>query len=377
MMTDDLERRLRDSLADVDLPSAPPTLLRVLDGPAHGKVGNRSVRKRAASSFTPALIGVIALLAVALISSSWVSQFGATTPPVTTPIASPSTPSDASSGELTANARELTLVATFDQLEVAPGGNVIVDVVIRNDRSEPVILALDQCGAPATMYSMVAVPTEPTGREWDGIAGVFKEYALTVGTGPGGALATAPKRIYATPTQCKNGASELSLSPGESTTTSLEWAAELVAGVPALPGLSAFSISVGHDPTGEQPSHPPDYEGPVGMFLRNFEQLTVEGVLDIAGSKPNIITAGEALDSILADDRFAAWLSERPESTWSTANLFVWNRVPAEGIRPAGPSWEIDLFREVDVPRDWAVGFVDPFDGKLRGVSYCDAPCER
>ena len=46
-------------------------------------------------------------------------------------------------------------------------------------------------------------------------------------------------------------------------------------------------------------------------------------------------------------------------------------------MMPKGPSWEIDLFREVDVPRQWAIGFVDPFDATVRSVTYCNAPCDR
>ena len=32
-------------------------------------------------------------------------------------------------------------------------------------------------------------------------------------------------------------------------------------------------------------------------------------------------------------------------------------------IVPAGPTWEVDLFRENGVPRNWAIGFVDPTNG--------------
>ena len=36
----------------------------------------------------------------------------------------------------------------------------------------------------------------------------------------------------------------------------------------------------------------------------------------------------------------------------------------------------IDLFRELGVSRNWAIGFVDPFTGKLRHLSFCTAPCD-
>jgi hypothetical protein len=44
---------------------------------------------------------------------------------------------------------------------------------------------------------------------------------------------------------------------------------------------------------------------------------------------------------------------------------------------PKGPAWEIDLFREMGVPRHWAIAFVDPFDASLISVTYCNIPCAR
>ena len=92
---------------------------------------------------------------------------------------------------------------------------------------------------------------------------------------------------------------------------------------------------------------------------------------------PEVVGAGQALDAMLADEKFAAWLGEEAKGTWSTANVFLMNYGAAQGIVPAGPSWEIDLFREVGVPRNWAIGYVDPFTGRLRNLTFCKAPCDR
>lgn len=40
---------------------------------------------------------------------------------------------------------------------------------------------------------------------------------------------------------------------------------------------------------------------------------------------------------------------------------------------PAGPAWEIDLFRE---PRNWAIAFVQPYTGEL-SLNFCNVPCGR
>ncbi len=343
---------------------------------------NEPVRRRGVPSPAPLLVGAVAIAAVALVGGSCGgrSGLGGTAPspdssqPV--PTSSPSESSTASfgaKGDLVATDAGLRLTVSFEPTDVAPGGSLKIDVVIRNDRSVPVVL-LGPCGAPS-MFALVPVPVEPVGRDWDGIAGKFKTYALTQGLGPIDHPEATSRRVDATGT-CDEGGSD-TLEPGDSTSASVTWKAELVKGVPAPPGDIPVNISVGHDPSGEPPSYPPDYKGLISGWYRTYEQLTVEGVIRIVGDAPKIVTAGQALDSMLADRKFAAWLSGKPKGTWSGANLFLVNYGGAQGIVPAGPSWEIDLFREIGVPRNWAIGFVDPFTAKLSNLTFCNHPCDR
>ncbi len=97
----------------------------------------------------------------------------------------------------------------------------------------------------------------------------------------------------------------------------------------------------------------------------------------MVGEGRPLATAGEAIDAALADEKFATWLADLPTQTWSNANLFLTSQSRAEGILPAGPAWELDLFREAGVPRHWAIAFIDPFDATLISVHYCDIPCDR
>jgi hypothetical protein len=71
----------------------------------------------------------------------------------------------------------------------------------------------------------------------------------------------------------------------------------------------------------------------------------------------------------------AKWLTEQPESTWSQVNMLLGNFV-ATSVVPAGPSWELDLFREQGGPRNFALAFVDPFTGAVK-VNLCEVPCSR
>jgi hypothetical protein len=269
------------------------------------------------------------------------------------------------------------MTVTLDRADVVPSGAVRVIVAIHNGRSGPVELSVDQCGATATMFAVVPVPVDPGGQAWEGIAGEFKRYALEEGYGPGGTPATAPARVYATVQPCREDAPGLTLAPGESASASLVWTAALVEGVPALSGDVPFEVGVGHDPTGAPPSYPPGYKGPLASWVKAYKQLSVHGTMRIDGDAPTVLTAGQALDSMLADSRFAAWLSGQPRTTWSGANLFLMNHGEAQGIVPAGPSWDVELFREIGVPRNWAIGYVDPFTGAIRSLTFCSAPCDR
>ncbi len=58
----------------------------------------------------------------------------------------------------------------------------------------------------------------------------------------------------------------------------------------------------------------------------------------MAGDAPKVVTAGQAIDALLSNQRFTNWLTEQPASTWSVANVWLQNPGKAQGIVPAGPS---------------------------------------
>lgn len=369
-MSDDLDRRLRASLSDVPLPAAPDTLHAAVDHLGIEEPGPlpTRVRRRATMTTFPVLVGALVIATAALLVRGsdplGTSKPDATQAPSSAIVATASPAgTSGTDGPLSATDDGLTLTVALDRTEVKPGASLAIAVTIQNDRSVPVVLLdVDQCGSPGRMWASVPVPVDPSGRAWDGIAGDFKEFALTQGhgQGPDDAPATAPDRVDATVQPCRDGGSELTLAPGAKTTASLTWTAALVEGVPASPGDVAFSVSVGHDPLGGPPS-------PV------YKELSVDGTIHIVGDTPEVVTVGQALDAMLADARFTAWLSEQPKDTWSTANVFLRNSAAAKD--PAGPQWEIDLFREAGVPRNFAVGLVDPFTGELRQLTFCNTSC--
>jgi hypothetical protein len=99
--------------------------------------------------------------------------------------------------------------------------------------------------------------------------------------------------------------------------------------------------------------------------------LAAAASVAVAGTAPRLASEGEVIDAVLADRRFATWLDQQPESTWSTANVYI------EDWLKGAPQWQVELFREIDVPRNYAIGAVDPFTGKLESLRFCNDPCLR
>ena len=102
----------------------------------------------------------------------------------------------------------------------------------------------------------------------------------------------------------------------------------------------------------------------------------MQGHLTIAGPAPRVISAGQALDALLADPRFSSWLQRQRDSECETANLFLANNQNG-GIIPSGPIWDIELFCETGVPRHFSIAAVDAASGAVRLVNVCDDPCAR
>lgn len=392
-MSDDLDRRLRESLGDLPLPEAPRALHDAADGLEAEPVGSSRTRGRGILQPIPVL-GVAAVLVGVLVwgggrlgaaptssptdssrpaqSSGGTPTPGETSGPTTEPSAA-----QASSGLLTTTDDGLSMVVTLSASDVAPGGTVTINVTVRNDRSVPVPIGPGYCGSLATMYAVLPVPLDPVGRDWDEIEGTFKQYALTEGFREGVVPMSQPGWVYANATRCNDASSDTMLEPGGSLTDSMTWSALLVKGVPALAGDVPFTVSLAHDPSGAPPSYPPGYEGPLASWFRTYRQLTVTGIIAIVGDAPSVLSAGQAVDAMLSDERFTNWLSKQPASTWSIANVFLQNPGKAQGIMPGGPSWDVELFREVGVPRNWAIGYVDAFSGEVLNLTFCNNPCDR
>ena len=103
--------------------------------------------------------------------------------------------------------------------------------------------------------------------------------------------------------------------------------------------------------------------------------------MGVVGKPSKVVSAGQAIDALLADRGFSAWLAQTPVTSWDSAHILLENS-GRTSIVPAGPSWEIQLFRNEDHQgrtrgREFVLGFVDPAAGTVRSINYCNAPCSR
>jgi hypothetical protein len=267
----------------------------------------------------------------------------------------------------------LSLSARLDQASVETGGKVTIETTIHNGRSSPVVYSVT-CDSTTIMAAALPLPLDPPGRSWTGVEADLKEAALGRSTVASETPDEMETRTYSG--SCSSGfQGERTLAPGETITSTLVWSADLVTGVPALPGDMPFTVTLAYDPLNAPPTYPAGYQGPVGGWVQNYKQLSVDGHIQVLGQAPKLLSKGQAIDAALSDPQLAKWLTEQPESTWSQVNMLLGNFV-ATSVVPAGPSWELDLFREQGGPRNFALAFVDPFTGAVK-VNLCEVPCSR
>ena len=269
---------------------------------------------------------------------------------------------------LTADDNGLSLTARLDRTTVEPGGTVAITVTVHNGRTTPAGYYAP-CPGAAIMRTSLPLPLEPTGLSWTGIAAAFKAAALGGTSVPGESDNSMGSSIYSA--TCPPGVGDRTLAPGETIETHIIWPASLVKGVPALPGDVPFTITFIGLPgyPAVFPTRPPGQQPGLRVWGVDPSMLHVEGHIEIVGQSPKLLSKGQVIDAALANPQFASWLAEEPASTWGDINVVLQN----DGT---GPSWEIDVFRERGVPRNFTRAFVDPYTGAL-WMDTCESPCSR
>jgi hypothetical protein len=274
-------------------------------------------------------------------------------------------------GALTASLDGVTLTAVVDPNPVRHGEPVSFTASLRNDRGVPVDFSPGGC-AFADLRVTFPVPWEPTGRRWTGRGDWFKTYLLDNAYAPGGVSARSPIDATLLSTPCDETLAEPILLPNETLTADFSRAIGNALDANSHTSRVPFSISVDLDRQNDPPPIDPRATGFPPRFFPIYLHLTVAGELKIDGPATDFLTAGEAIDALLGDERFATWLLDQPDGTCETANLFL------DRPRVGEPTvWIIDLFCETGVPRHFAFAWIDAITGDIRRLDICDDPCDR
>jgi hypothetical protein len=314
------------------------------------------------------------LVALALVAAFVAACAASSGPASSAPSTIPSSPQPSAVGHvLSAAADGLSMTVELDRWEVAPGGTVQARVRVRNDRARPVADP-DGCLLAPRWTVDVLMPFEPAGRTWKGIAGKFKDFAMHEGMQPG--IVSSRRPIMTTPAEDPCATAPASLEPGATAEWTLTWKAQMMPGIEAPAGSDPFRIIVNYSPE-PKPGATPAPSRARGAPCCFFASISVAGTLNVVGKGPHLLSAGQAIDALLADRRFATWLPKMPATTWSGTNVFLQNSAKEVGLPFDGPTWEIDLFREVHVKRNWAIGSIDAQTGKVRSLIFCNIPCDR
>ena len=250
-------------------------------------------------------------------------------------------------------------------------------VHIHSDRSESVVYPVDACGNAVSLTAEIPVPATILGRNWAGIEGRFKDYALATGYGPGAVNALDPVIVPIAGPDCAMDGSQADLVSGGEIDMVANWTPTYVIGLPVDVPTVSVHASFRFDPYGQPPSYAPDYDGARSSWIVRYHSVKATAEVKVQQPGRPVISAGQALDVVLSDPKFDAWLENEPSDTWSNANLFMEHASAPTVVVPDGASWQIELFRDVGVPRTWAAAFVDPYTATLRKLEVCDEPCDR
>ena len=266
----------------------------------------------------------------------------------------------------------VSITVRVDPNPVLRGADVTFVATLRNDRGTAADYSPGDC-AFARLRGTFPIPWYPTGRAWTGQEGWFKDFVLNNAYGPGAVAAWAPIVVDLSSTPCDESTSaEPLLMPGEERTADFSRAVENALRTNPHAGTMAFSITAQIDRQKDPPTIEPGYTGIPPRFFPVYLNLTAEGVLAIDGAATDLVTAGEAIDVLLANNEFAMWLNGQSPGTCETANLFLTDGPPPDDH----VVWLIQLMCETGVPRHDGVGWVDAETGEIRRLEVCEPACD-
>ena len=222
------------------------------------------------------------------------------------------------------------------------GSSIAVDVVVRNDREEPIHLVPDQCGR-VTDVELERTTFLPEGKHWDGSVQAVKEIVLNDQRFDETPDSFAPRRVgdhsSATP-ECHRPERLITLEPRATIAERWELPFEMsrtLKEVGSAAGLVSLEAIEARDPNEMEYSDIVYFtdEDAVREGRAARAELALSEVLDRAPTEPLTgPSRGELFDRLLDDEALRTWIEDQPADAWGHAQL-----------RPAYPGFGAEFER--------------------------------
>jgi hypothetical protein len=201
----------------------------------------------------------------------------------------------------------VTLAA--DRARVVPGERVWFTVTARNGRREAVLWRTGGCELRDDL-AVDLTTTAIAGRAWDGVRGAFKRAILDgrQGSDPRLVRATPERLVGGGPGDCPATTVTQALGPGETVEIRLAWDGTYGSGTDAPPGRVAVRLAF-------------PVLGGVRGEARALDPILVAVPLDVAPTQRQSTSPGQAIDAVLAEPRFTAWLDRHAGLAIETASI--------------------------------------------------------
>jgi len=279
-------------------------------------------------------------------------------------------PASPPAGAVVSSLDGVVLTVLVDPNPIPEGQHPRFVAELRNSRDEDVDFQPGAC-AFANLRVTIPTPWEPTGKTWAGLEAWFKDLMLQHAYGPGGGAPFSPIDATLMSNPCEESTPDI-LPPGATMRADFTDAIDEFMTTNAHAATIPFSITVDLDLQNSPPPIEPGYTGIRPRFFPEYHQLTANGELAMEGRRAAVLTAGQAIDAVLEDERWTTWLEAQDLPTCRTANLFLEDGQAADD----GATWYISLYCETDEERHIGFAHVDAATGEVRRLEVCDKGCE-
>jgi len=231
------------------------------------------------------------------------------------PPGSTAAPQPAEPAQAVATSDGVGVTLSVDRTLVPAGGDLVAAVSVRNAAPGVVTWQGGGCELQGQFMvtSLATMPAPPIGHVWDGDKNVIKQLALPDAYGLRGPV--PPKLAHVdVGFGCPANLAYNQLKPGEAADATVVWVAATAAGSPAPAG--DYEVAVAFPYLGRD----------IGNPLLNVEAapapkpITARIIVRVE-DHPAVPSASDAVDAVLGDAAFSAWLVEHRRESWESVTI--------------------------------------------------------